>query len=169
MLATSTPRCEHNSYTEQLRDWRRCSLRRAMRFRKLRVAWSIFWGLACVLLIMLWLLSFWFTEQAEPSFGHSQVEQFIHDRSGVGEVINHEPALRAMLEASFEGASETGRVYWDEREPIASTAQHLHSRYDLPTLVRVTKRSNISAVDKCAMLLFELYNVQSDGYFNALR
>jgi hypothetical protein len=30
-----------------------------MRFRKLRIAWSVFWGLAAVLLIVLWVRSFW--------------------------------------------------------------------------------------------------------------
>src|SRR4051812_25759238 len=30
-----------------------------MRFRKLRIAWSVFWGLACVLLIVLWVRSYW--------------------------------------------------------------------------------------------------------------
>jgi hypothetical protein len=29
-----------------------------MRFRKLRIAWSVFWGLACVLLIVLWVRSY---------------------------------------------------------------------------------------------------------------
>src|SRR4051794_4036182 len=28
-----------------------------MRFRKLRIAWSVFWGVACVLLIVLWVRS----------------------------------------------------------------------------------------------------------------
>jgi hypothetical protein len=30
-----------------------------MRFRKLRIAWSVSWGLACVLLIVLWVRSYW--------------------------------------------------------------------------------------------------------------
>ena len=30
-----------------------------MRFRKLRIAWSVFWGLAAVLLIVLWVRSYW--------------------------------------------------------------------------------------------------------------
>src|SRR5262245_38644037 len=30
-----------------------------MKFRKLRIAWSVFWGLACVLLIVLWVRSYW--------------------------------------------------------------------------------------------------------------
>jgi hypothetical protein len=33
-----------------------------MRFRKLRIAWSVFWGLACVLLIALWVRSYWWIE-----------------------------------------------------------------------------------------------------------
>src|SRR3954451_7738148 len=62
MLATSTPRCEQNSYTEQLRDSRRRSLRPAMKFRKLRIAWSVFWGVAAVLLIALWVRSYWWSD-----------------------------------------------------------------------------------------------------------
>src|SRR6478735_11109675 len=34
-----------------------------MRFRKLRIAWSVFWGLACLLLIVLWVRSYWWQEQ----------------------------------------------------------------------------------------------------------
>src|SRR5690349_13539570 len=30
-----------------------------MKFRKLRIAWSVFWGLACVLLVVLWVRSYW--------------------------------------------------------------------------------------------------------------
>jgi hypothetical protein len=30
-----------------------------MRFRKLRIAWSVFWGLVFVLLIVLWVRSYW--------------------------------------------------------------------------------------------------------------
>src|SRR5262245_14496481 len=37
-----------------------------MRFRKLRIAWSVGWGLACVLLIALWVRSCWWCDQ--PSY-----------------------------------------------------------------------------------------------------
>jgi hypothetical protein len=33
-----------------------------MRFRKLRIAWSVVCGLACVLLIALWVRSYWYTD-----------------------------------------------------------------------------------------------------------
>src|SRR3954468_40998 len=35
-----------------------------MRFRKLRIAWSAFWGVACVLLIVLWVRSYWYEDFA---------------------------------------------------------------------------------------------------------
>src|SRR4051794_8633021 len=35
-----------------------------MRFRKLRIAWSVFWGVACVLLIVLWVRSYYVSDQA---------------------------------------------------------------------------------------------------------
>jgi hypothetical protein len=34
-----------------------------MRFRRLRIAWSVVWGSACVLLIALWVRSYWFFDQ----------------------------------------------------------------------------------------------------------
>ena len=33
-----------------------------MRFRKLRIAWSVFWSLAAVLLIVLWVRSYWWLD-----------------------------------------------------------------------------------------------------------
>ncbi len=33
-----------------------------MRFRKLRIAWSVVCGLACVLLIVLWVRSYWWID-----------------------------------------------------------------------------------------------------------
>jgi hypothetical protein len=33
-----------------------------LRFRKLRIAWSVGWGIACVLLIVLWVRSYWWAD-----------------------------------------------------------------------------------------------------------
>src|SRR5438105_1666000 len=41
-----------------------------MRFRKLRIAWSVFWGLAAVLLIALWVRSYWILNSLDVSGGH---------------------------------------------------------------------------------------------------
>jgi hypothetical protein len=40
-----------------------------MRFRKLRIAWPVFCGIACVLLVVLWVRSYWwsdFTHRKSP-------------------------------------------------------------------------------------------------------
>jgi hypothetical protein len=37
-----------------------------MRFRKLRIAWSVAWGISCALLIVLWVRSYWWYD----SIGH---------------------------------------------------------------------------------------------------
>src|SRR4051794_32106050 len=43
-----------------------------MNFRKLRIAWSVFWGLACVLLIVLCVRSYWWATniQLPPLMSH---------------------------------------------------------------------------------------------------
>jgi hypothetical protein len=35
-----------------------------MRYRKLRIAWSVAWGIACLLLIVLWVRSYWWIDEA---------------------------------------------------------------------------------------------------------
>ena len=47
-----------------------------MRFRKLRIAWSVVWGIACVLLIVLWVRSYWWGEQL--SYTTAQTNLFRH-------------------------------------------------------------------------------------------
>ena len=39
-----------------------------MRFRKLRIAWSVGWGIACVLLLVLWVRSYWVWDFASFRF-----------------------------------------------------------------------------------------------------
>jgi hypothetical protein len=41
-----------------------------MRYRKLRIAWSVFWGLAAVLLIVLLVRSYWILDSLDVSGGH---------------------------------------------------------------------------------------------------
>ena len=43
-----------------------------MRFRKLRIAWSITCGIACVLLIVMWVRSFWWLDSVNlPLWGYN--------------------------------------------------------------------------------------------------
>jgi hypothetical protein len=42
-----------------------------MRFRKLRIAWTVGWGLMVVLLIAIWLRSYWFVDVIYVARSHS--------------------------------------------------------------------------------------------------
>jgi hypothetical protein len=57
-----------------------------MRFRKLRIAWSVGCGIACVLLIVLWVRSYWRVEQISGTFGATvdQVTGKPGDKYGIG-------------------------------------------------------------------------------------
>ena len=47
-----------------------------MRFRKLRIAWSVVWGVAAVLLVVLWVRSYWFCDSGETFTGARLVAIF---------------------------------------------------------------------------------------------
>jgi hypothetical protein len=44
-----------------------------MKYRKLRIAWSVAWGIACLLLIALWVRSYWWVEQLPVPVPGNQV------------------------------------------------------------------------------------------------
>ncbi len=58
-----------------------------MRFRKLRIAWSVVWGLFAVLLILLWVRSYWCSDcfGFSPTFGIGTLKgeiTIVHEASG---------------------------------------------------------------------------------------
>ncbi len=53
-----------------------------MRYRKLRIAWSVVWGLAAVLLVALWVRSYWWVDEAALG---SLSDRFIRIASSAGE------------------------------------------------------------------------------------
>ena len=44
-----------------------------MRYRKLRIAWSVVWGLAAVLLIVLWVRSYWWMDQLGSPWSRTRI------------------------------------------------------------------------------------------------
>jgi hypothetical protein len=110
---------------------------------------------------------------ADLAHGREQVEKFIHDRPDAGRVINRHPALKEQIAILFadDGQGINGhveRVYWENVEPVLSNAEHRMSSDDHPTYVRVSRRPEYSAIDKCSDLVFELHNVRNDQNFKAL-
>jgi hypothetical protein len=43
-----------------------------MRFRNLRIAWSAFWALTCILLLVLWARSYWWYESIGQQIGQTR-------------------------------------------------------------------------------------------------
>jgi hypothetical protein len=58
-----------------------------MRFRKLRIAWSVACGIACVLLIALWVRSFWWWDTVGIVYGDSLISS-LQGRVYVDGVVN---------------------------------------------------------------------------------
>jgi len=113
-------------------------------------------------------------QPADLAFGREQVEKFIQDRPAAGVIINRNRALKEQLAILFadDGQGDNDRVervFWDSKEPVSYPAEHWWSASsNKPTSVRVSRRSELSAIDKCAWLVFELHNARFDRRFKAL-
>jgi hypothetical protein len=103
-------------------------------------------------------------EASDLAFGREQVEEFIHDRPDAGAVINRNPALKEQLALLFADDGQVERVHWDSEEPYTgAVASHELADGEDPAVVQVTKWRGISAIDKCTLLLFELYHSRTNG------
>jgi hypothetical protein len=57
-----------------------------MKYRKLRIAWSVVWGVVAVLVVVVWVRSYWITETASWTFARTLVE-FTSFRGQLGNLI----------------------------------------------------------------------------------
>jgi hypothetical protein len=93
-------------------DKRTSRARGGIRYRKLRIAWSVVCGVACLLLIGLWVRSYWYSEGFNWFFSTTK---YVHVSSDVGQLF------LGVGDVSFEPPSyfrgEAG-LYADEHELI---------------------------------------------------
>ena len=97
-----------------------------MRFRKLRIAWSVFWGLACVLLIVLWVRSFWRMDWVQLRYSDTHYLQLLSHTSRIaithGTVRDDMEGLQRLESASpavQEFPHYLGSNWWGfQRDPI---------------------------------------------------
>jgi hypothetical protein len=59
-----------------------------MRYRKLRIAWSVFCGIATVMLIALWVRSFYIADIAMGNISASTAFTITSDKGKVGLAVN---------------------------------------------------------------------------------
>src|SRR3954447_17806944 len=74
-----------------------------MRFRKLRITWSVFWGFAGVLLIVLWVRSYWRVSILRLPLGPACCKHFwtnprLHPRTLAASAMQALPADRCDLQ-----------------------------------------------------------------------
>ena len=87
-----------------------------MRFRKLRIAWSVIWGVAAVLLIVLWMRSYWIVEKVVCKAGESLL--YVGSQPGVfGFSILSEAAVEPWIvfKQPSDEWRETGGDLWLQR------------------------------------------------------
>jgi hypothetical protein len=69
-----------------------------MKYRKLRIAWSVAWGVVAVLLVAFWVRSYWFYSAASGSIDNCFIS--IETQSGES-MLNVVTAYKAPLQASW--------------------------------------------------------------------
>src|SRR6187431_2373803 len=59
-----------------------------MRFRQLRIAWSVVWGVAAVLLIVLWVRSYWWIDGVSGNRGSHYICTDVHSgRASMARIV----------------------------------------------------------------------------------
>src|SRR4051794_27557103 len=81
-----------------------------LRFRKLRITWSMFWGLACVLLVVLWTRSHFQRDSLSWTVGSTGELQIASFRGGV-----------TLFSGPYSGNLPLGLYRWTETIVIGTT------------------------------------------------
>ena len=75
--------------------------------------------------------------------------------------------IRDAIVDGFNGKLIGQRVYWVASKPAdGKAAQHGQPYYGRPPHIRITDSNDVTAIDKWASAMFELYNLEGD--FNSL-
>ena len=84
-----------------------------MKFRKLRIAWSVAWGIVAVLLIALWVRSFYIADIAMGNISASAAFTITSDKGKVGLAVNAYPNFKpSSWHASYVPAPRDARTWF---------------------------------------------------------
>jgi hypothetical protein len=99
-----------------------------MRFRKLRIAWSVVWGLLAVLLIVLWVRSYWHRE----TFARV-------DANGISVCsITNGGLILERISGSVVGGIKTWGAQWRWTEDDDILGPQLTTKTGIPVGIRTT-------------------------------
>jgi hypothetical protein len=84
-----------------------------MRFRKLRIAWSVAWGMAAVFLIALWVQSYWWFNHAQYQLPNTRVVVLIAAQGVVSVACGTDPRPDIPIDSSISSKKITFETdYW---------------------------------------------------------
>jgi hypothetical protein len=91
-----------------------------MRFRKLRIAWSVGWAVVAVLLIVLWLRSYWWADICGVTFAHEQRWNFASENGRIFLIVpDYESAMWAIGKSrEWDVRSDPMSIYSTFDEPV---------------------------------------------------
>jgi hypothetical protein len=143
-----------------------------MRFRKLRIAWSVVCGVAC-LLLSLFCVQSWSWRSPEPTrsrtFGDEQLLQLLNDRPTMNGILDPHDYIYEWAIQQFNSSRPENRICWDHLEPISGRPAESVRAYDThPAVIRLTSSTATSARDKWLMLVYEFHNLRSAKDFENL-
>ena len=89
--------------------------------------------------------------------------QMLADRPEMKDAIPLSHPIVAELASCFDGKLKGQRVYWEgSNAPDGWPAVHTQPYFGSPPHICVTDSTDVTAIDKCALTLFEHYNVEGD-------
>src|SRR4051794_31206678 len=86
-----------------------------MRYRKVRIAWSVVWGVVAVLLIVLWVRSYWWVDSLQFQAG----PRTYYCQSYVGRVVPFSDKNQSPLSFHLKSDLIVGKVARDVSSIIA--------------------------------------------------
>lgn len=102
------------------------------------------------------------------SFGNRQIDQMIDDRADMAGVLKSNDPVFLWIANSFSGEQIGERIYWNENCPTGMIGCNQGPSGGYPGFVTVTASSDITPIDKWAVVIFELFNIQNYEKFEQL-
>ncbi len=79
-----------------------------MKYRKLRIAWSVAWGVVAVLLVVLWVRSYWFGDFTVIKYSASHQFRLVSIDGVIGSAIENPTAYNPRFIVGSEAISPNG-------------------------------------------------------------
>lgn len=99
----------------------------------------------------------------EIRYGQRQVDQILDDRPDMKNVLGADHPIVMWVIDRFERGDDRRRIIWDYTEPASGqSAEHMTYYHGYPAAIRISSAGDTTGLDKWALLVFELHNIEND-------